>query len=114
MKPKLSSDDLTEIEIKVLQNIGIGFSNAILLKTLCQRTGILDERKVRLAIEELRKKLWPILSGDTGYFICNTQEELDRFIAYHRKEVIARCIMMRNIKKGCAQRLGKAVQVPMI
>jgi hypothetical protein len=114
MKPEVTKDELTEIEIKILQNLDYGFSTAILLKTLCQKTGIRDERKVRLAIESLRGKLWPILSGDTGYFICNNKEERDSFYAYHRKELITRYHMVKRVLKACDEKLDKAVQIKMI
>jgi hypothetical protein len=114
MKPTISPNELTELEIRVLQNLDYGFSTAILLKTLCDRVHVKEERKIRLAIESLRIKLWPILSGDTGYFICNSREERDAFYAYHRKELITRYHMVKRVLKACDAKLDRVVQIKMM
>lgn len=118
-KPQIDTNELTELEIKILQNLGHGFSNAILLKHLAKKCGFINEcgtyneRKIRLAIESLRQKEWAILSGDLGYFICATPEEKEAFINYQVKEIRSRCKMLKTVIKACNSRLEKSVQYPM-
>jgi hypothetical protein len=117
MKPELSEYELTELEIRVLNILLIGHRNAIGLKELCKRLVQKDDRKVRIAIEQLRNQGYLVLFAQreivyipdhtgkliktvlpSGYFIAETMQETAEFIEYMRSRVIAECKIMRSIK----------------
>ena len=112
-KPTLTKNEYNEFASKLLWCIGKGKKNAVHLRELQEKLGRKDDRKIRLAIKELSKTL-PIISGDEGYYWCETRDELDEFVLYHRKEIISRCIMLRETRKVCGEWLGKNVQLHMI
>jgi len=125
----------TELEIKVLNSLQNGHANAIGLKDLCKLLNQKENRKVRLAIEDLRhqgylilfgqkEKVYKIINGknvDTkqvlpsGYYLATTQEEAQEFIAYMRSRIIAECLIMKDIRLAMIKKFTKQFgQLPLI
>ncbi len=109
MKPEISEEQLTELEIRVLNHLEYGHNNAISLKNLCLRTGI-SERKIRLAIERLRHEGYLIVFNPgvpQGYCLANTQEEVDTFILYMRQRIINECWILRDLKLAACKKFNR-------
>lgn len=116
MKPEISQTELTELEIRVLSHLGIGHNNAVLLKNLCLLTGT-NERKIRIAIESLRRQGWAIIIPGTppwGYFLAETQEELDDYVSYMRSRIIEEYRTFRIVRKATIKKFDKTVQLPLM
>jgi len=115
-KPEISKDELTELEIKILNHLEVGHNNAIPLKNLCLKTGT-SERKIRLGIEQLRREGWCVLipgSAPFGYFLAENQAELDEYIAYMRSRLIEEYRTYRIVKNATIRKFRKTVQLPLI
>jgi biotin operon repressor len=92
--------ELTTIQAKILEVLGVGKENATRLDDLQKRLGI-SERKIRIAIEAMRNEGYLILvpsSPPWGYFLAQSQDEVQEFINYFRSRVIDECKIMRSIK----------------
>ena len=116
MKPQLTKEQLTEIEIRVLNHLEYGHNNAMSLKNLCLRTGI-KERKLRMAIESLRRQGWSVLippSAPFGYFLAENQQELDEYIAYMKHRIIEEYKTYRIVRKTTIKRFDKTIQLPLM
>lgn len=116
MKPQLTKEQLTDIEIKVLNNLGQGHKNANSLKNLCLRTEI-KERKLRMAIESLRRQGWAILipfKKPWGYFLAADQKELDDYVHYMRSRLIEEYRTFRIVRKATIKKFDKTIQLPLM
>lgn len=108
----------TELQIKVLNLLQNGHANAIGLKELCKALTT-NERRVRLAIEALRREGWQILISGSGkgYFIGETKEELDEFIRYmsHRmkEEYMTYALVKNATKRKIAKEFGQLPLLPL-
>ena len=110
----METDEL--FKIRILEKLGKGHNNAILLKNLCLLLGCKNERKVRLAIEDLRRERWAILIPATppfGYFLAETQAELDEYIAYMRHRMVEEYKTYRIVKNTTVREFNKSVQLPL-
>lgn len=108
--------ELTQLQAHILELIQIGKDNAIRLDDLKKRTGVSD-RKVRLAIEDLRRQKWAILSTTkqpSGYYLAQNQAEVDECLHMMRNYIIELCKTRRNIKLGSLERLQRHIQLPML
>jgi hypothetical protein len=106
---------LIEIEIKVLNHLDYGHLKAMKLKDLCLRTGE-KERKIRIAIESLRRQGWAILipcEKPFGYFLAENQTELDSYINYMRHRMVEEYHTFRIVKKATLRKFDKAMQIPL-
>lgn len=72
------SDILTDSQERVVSLIGIGPDAAVPRMKLAEMTG-LDERAVRLFIQQARLQRVPIISGNSGYFLSDNSNEVRRF-----------------------------------
>lgn len=116
MKPTLTKEQLTEIEIRVLNHLEYGHNNAMSLKNLCLRTGI-KERKLRMAIESLRRQGWAILipfKKPWGYFLATDQKELDDYVHYMRSRLVQEYKTFRIVRKATIKKFDKTIQLPLI
>ncbi len=115
-KPTLTKEQLTNLEINVLNLLSRGHSNAISLKDLCKRTNK-NERCLRMAIESLRLQGYLILFAQKekiyipdhagklvksvlpcGYFLAETMQEVEEFLAYMKSRIVAECKIRWSIK----------------
>ncbi|MFA5299753.1 MAG: hypothetical protein WC389_16330 [Lutibacter sp.] len=115
-KPSLTKEELTEIEIKVLNHLGYGHKNANSLKNLCLLTGI-KERKLRMAIESLRRQGWSVLippKSPFGYFLAENQQELDAYVAYMKHRLIEEYKTYRIVRKTTIKKFDKTIQLPLM
>ena len=78
----------------------VGQENAISGKDLREslRLEPRQERQMRLAIENLRHSGFPILFGDTGYYLPATEKELREGLHKWRSRIIAECRVLRDLK----------------
>lgn len=60
---------ITKQEKEVLERLGVGKENALKARQLG------EERDIRYIVSSLRKKNYPICSGDEGYWIARTEIE---------------------------------------
>jgi biotin operon repressor len=105
----------TPLTTRVLELLQNGHQQAIGLKDLCKRLAS-NERKVRLAIEALRREGWQILISGSGqgYFIGETKEELDEFIRYMSHRMMEEYRTFRYVKNATKKKLLKQTQLPLI
>jgi biotin operon repressor len=117
MKPSMTNDEQTELEIRVLNHLEVGHNNAISLKNLCLKTGI-KERKIRMVIESLRHEGYLVLfcpDIPMGYCLAATKQEVDIFMEYMRSRIIAECLILRNIKVAARKKFSHEFgQLPLI
>lgn len=112
LEPKLSTIqkvELTQLQARILELLQVGKENAIKLNDLQKRMGI-SERKLRMTIESLRNEGYLILvpsSPPWGYYLAQTQDEVDEFINYMRSRVIDECLIMRSMKIGAKKKFSK-------
>ena len=60
---------ITKQEKEVLERLGVGKENALKARQLG------EERDIRYIVSSLRKKNFPICSGDEGYWIARNETE---------------------------------------
>jgi biotin operon repressor len=101
------------LSTKVLELLQNGKDNAIFRRDLCKKLNK-KEREVRLAIEELRHEGWQIVTSGQGYFIAETNEELQEFIDYMRSRIREECIMLREVRLATKRKITKEVQLPLL
>lgn len=110
MKPKLTEQEEDKLTVKILTALRVGRKEAITAGQFAARFGLKDDRKVRLAINELIDQGWPVLSSVDGpyygYFFAETQEELDKCIGQLESRAIETWDRANKIKKA-AQLAGK-------
>jgi biotin operon repressor len=115
MTPDIPKEELTEMEIKILNHLEQGHNKAISLRNLALRTGM-SERKVRMTIEQLRREQWAILipaSAPFGYFLAQNQEELSSYIHYMKSRMIEEYKTYRIVKNATIRKFQKTVQLPL-
>jgi hypothetical protein len=110
LQVKMTEDKLalTTMQASVLEKLGKGHENAMLLSDLVKRTAI-SERKLRMVIESLRHERYLILINGKkpfGYFICQTWQEYLDFKAYFTSRIIDECLILRDIKLGAKQKFS--------
>lgn len=111
MKPKLTKEALTNIEILVLEHLKIGHKNATSLRELVNRTSI-NERKLRMAIESLRLQGYDVIffsDAPMGYGFSETEQDVSNFIDYMRSRIINECRIMRALKTARFNKYHKTV-----
>lgn len=110
-KPEILKEELTEMQIRILNALKIGHANATPLRELCRKTEI-SERKLRMAIEVLRNEGFLIVffpSKPEGYGIAETPDEATTFIEYMRSRIKNECKIMRSIKQASFKRFTHQV-----
>jgi biotin operon repressor len=115
LKPEISKEQLTELEIRVLNHLEYGHNNAISLKNLCLRTKM-PERKIRKVIEALRREQWAILihpSPPWGYFLAATKEELEEYNNYMRHRLIEEYRTYKIVKNATIKKFDRVTQLPL-
>ncbi len=99
-----------ELQTKVLELLNNGHANAILLKDIQKRLQVKDERKIRIAIEKLRREGWQIIIPATrpyGYFIAENQAELDEYDHYMRSRMIEEYRTYKIVKRATKRKIQK-------
>lgn len=107
---------LTELQARILEVLLKGHQNAIRREDLQKRIGI-DERKMREVIESLRREGHLILvnaSKPFGYFLAETQEEVDQYVAYMRSRIIDEYHVYRSVRNAAKKKFAREYgQIPM-
>ncbi len=108
--------ELTAIQAKIIESLGIGKENAIRLDDLRKRVG-LSERYVRLGIISLRNEGYPILSSVSkpyGYYFCGSEAEGQAFLDLYLSYIKDLCVTRQAVKMALKQRFTKSFgQLPM-
>lgn len=108
--------ELTQIQAKILEVLQIGHDNAIRREDLQKRIGV-NERKMRDVIESLRREGYIILVSSNqpwGYYIGQTQEEVDEYINYMRSRIIDEYHVYRSVKNAAKKKFQHEFgQIPM-
>jgi hypothetical protein len=108
-KPTITKYELTELEISVLNHLKTGHDKATPLREFCLKTGI-HERKLRMAIESLRRQGWAVLipaSKPFGYFLAQDRAELDEYTNYMRHRLIEEYHTYKSVKKATLTKINK-------
>ena len=116
MKPELTKTESQDLTTRILEKLGVGHQNAMLLKDLSKRTGE-NERKVRLGIEQLRREQWCILISNSkpfGYFLAQSQDELDTYVHYMRSRLIEEYRTFKIVRKATIRQIHKSVQLSLM
>ncbi len=96
--------------------LGVGRENAMTGATLAARFGHRSDRAVRLAIRQLIDEGLPVASETTapaGFFIANTQEEVDTYAKALRARLIEDAKRRRDFLLA-AKNIRRPGQLPLI
>ena len=96
--------------------LGIGRENAMTGATLAARFGHRSDRAVRLAIRQLIDEGLPVASETTapaGFFIANTQEEVDTYAKALRARLIEDAKRRRDFLRA-AKNIKLPGQLPLM
>ncbi len=96
--------------------LGVGRENAMTGATLAARFGHRSDRAVRLAIRRLIDEGLPVASETTapaGFFIANTQEEVDTYAKALRARLIEDAKRRRDFLRA-ANNIKHPGQLPLI
>ena len=116
MKPELTKSESQDLTTRILEKLGVGHKNAMLLRDLTKRLGI-PERKTRMGIEQLRREGWCVLisgSKPFGYFMAESQTELDDYCHYMKSRMIEEYHTYKIVRKATIRQFHKSVQLPLI
>ena len=116
MKPELTKSESQDLTTRILEKLGVGHQNAMLLKDLTKRLAI-PERKTRMGIEQLRREGWCILisgSKPFGYFLAENQDELDIYVHYMRSRMIEEYKTFKIVRKATIRQFHKSVQLQLM
>jgi hypothetical protein len=129
-KPKLTELEAITLEARLLEILQYGHRNAIGLSDLVKRTAT-NERKLRIAIENLRNEANPnyiICFGQktktidkngnkiilpNGYYLASTKQEYEEFKMYMRSRIISECLILRNLKLAANKKFDRVGQLPL-
>jgi len=96
--------------------LGVGRENAMTGATLAARFGHRSDRAVRLAIRQLIDEGLPVASETTapaGFFIANTQEEVDTYARALRARLVEDAKRRRDFLRA-AKQIKRPGQLPLI
>lgn len=79
-----STTDAGKEQVSIARFLGVGVENAVPLRDLTKWTG-LDGRAARKLIEAERRTGTPICSGERGYWLAETREEIETFCRSMRR-----------------------------
>ena len=94
----------------ILTQLGKGKSSAITGELLAQRLNEKGTRAIRLMIRELIGENWCIIGANSkpyGYFIADTQEEVDEYRAELRSYLCEHALRRRDIKRAWDKELER-------
>lgn len=104
----------TELEIRIENALGIGQENAIKMRELQQKIGAKSNRKVRLAIENMRLHNVGILSDSThGYWIGKDFAEYESWITFMLSYLKATSHMVSTVRKYAEDNFHQQYQLPL-
>lgn len=92
-----------ELQRDLLSAIPKGEKNAILSRDLQRVWGMNNKRSVSAQVEKFRKAGVLICSGERGYYIPETTEELEKFYLNYRKMAVS----LLTVLKPCRKELKK-------
>ena len=95
------NSSVSPLQLRILNNLRNGSKQAIKGKELARLLGYKDDRKVRLEIRELIRRLYPIGSSTeepAGYFLIDTPEEATRYMAVLKSRLVEDAYRLRDIK----------------
>ena len=96
--------------IEVLQN---GERNAVKMRELKQLLGPFNDRRIRLAINDLRLQKYLILSSSRGYWLAESWEEYKSFADYMYSYIGDISHMTKVMGLGAGEKFGKCYQPPL-
>lgn len=111
----MDEKETLKLTLKILNYLKYGHENAVQLKELKRKLFLRDDRKIRLAIRELRKSC-PIAIASKkpyGYFIIATPEEYEEFRNYIISRIDEERQMLEDVEASAKSRFDKAYQPPM-
>ena len=86
----------TKQEKKILERLGVGRENALKARQLG------EDREVRSIVSSLRKKKYPICSGDEGYWIARTEIEKTESLGKINSRIKELTAVAEGLKKARA------------
>jgi biotin operon repressor len=101
------------LSTKVLELLQNGKDNAMPLKQLVLRLQT-NERKIRFAIEELRRDSYAVLiTSHGGYFLAENKNELEEYTHYMKSRLINEYKTFKIVSRATKNKLGRLVQLPL-
>ena len=86
----------TAQEKKILERLGVGKENALKARQLG------EDREVRYIVSSLRKKKYPICSGDEGYWIAKNEIEKAESLGKINSRIAELTAVAEGLKKAKA------------
>ena len=86
----------TKQEKKILERLGVGKENALKARQLG------EDREVRYIVSSLRKKKYPICSGDEGYWIAKNEIEKAESLGKINSRIAELTAVAEGLKKAKA------------
>ncbi len=103
-------DTKDDLKLAILASLGRGKENAITGELLAQRLNEKGTRAIRLVIRELISDGVCIIGANSkpyGYFIAETQEEVDEYRAELRSYLCEHALRRRDIKRAWDKELER-------
>lgn len=97
--------------IEVLQN---GERNAVKMRELKQLLGPFNDRRIRLAINDLRLQKYLILSSSRGYWLAESWEEFKSWDDYMTSYIADLSHVKKRVQEGALERYKDKFQLPLI
>lgn len=110
----LKNIELTELEAKIIEILQNGKANATRLDNLVKRLST-NERKIRQAIESLRREGYAILiTARGGYFFAENKAELDEYVAYMKSRLLNEYRTYKIVSRATKNKIGQVVQLKLV
>jgi pyruvate-formate lyase len=117
MKPTLNPMEANRLTDRILSMLGTGRQSALTAGYFQTQFGFRDDRKIRLAIDHLIDKGWPVLSAvepPYGYYLPDNQAEVDECYGQLKSRAIETLDRAKKIKEAAALINNRAMQLPMM
>lgn len=103
----------TILQAKIIEALRTGEQNAVKMRELKQLLGPFNDRRIRLAINDLRLQKYLILSSSRGYWFAESFQEYKSFADYMYSYIGDISHMTRVMGMGAGERFGKCYQPPL-
>lgn len=103
-----------ELQIRVMNALQIGERNAVKMKDLKQMLSPFNDRRIRLAINDLRLQKYLILSSSRGYWFAESYEEFQDWDNYMTSYIADLSHVKTVVRQGALERYKDKFQLPLM
>ena len=104
----------TILQAKIIEALRTGEQNAVKMRELKQLLGPFNDRRIRLAINDLRLQKYLILSSSRGYWFAESYEEFKSWDEYMTSYIADLSHVKKRVQEGALERYKDKFQLPMM